>query len=87
MGGLAPGRKGIIYSQTHSTLFASLATTKADWFEAGKGSFSTGKDFRSCYTALLNLLFDPWGKGQFGSWKAIVCLMLLKAWLRAGVSW
>lgn len=94
MWGLAPGRKGIIYSQTHSItdgvsglLFASLSTTKADWFEAGKGSFSTGKDFRSCCAALLNLPFDPWGKGQFGSWKAIVCLMLLQAWLRAGVSW
>jgi len=45
-------------------------------FEAGKGSFGTGKDFRSCYAALLNLLFDPWGKGHFGSWKAIVCLLL-----------
>lgn len=55
---------------------ASLSTTKADWSEAGKGSSSTGKDFRSCYAALLNLPFDPWGKGQFGSWKAIVCLLL-----------
>lgn len=54
----------------------SLSTKKADWFEAGKGSFSTGKDFRSCYAALLNLPFDPWGKGQFGSWKTIVCLSL-----------
>lgn len=45
-------------------------------FEAGKGSFSTGKDFRSRYAALLNLPFDPWGKGQFGSWKTIVCLSL-----------
>lgn len=95
MGGLALGRKGIIYSQTHPITdgvsglsVTSLSTTKADWFEAGKGSFSTGKDFRSCYSALLNLPFDPWGKGQFGSWKAIVCLLvLLKAWLRAGVSW
>lgn len=81
MGGLASGRKGISYSQTHPITdgvsglpFASLSTTKADWFEAGKGSFSTGKDF--CYAALLNLPFDPWGKGQFGSWKAIVCLVL-----------
>lgn len=94
MGGLAPDRKGIIYFQTHPITdgvsglpFASLSTTKTDWFEAGKGSSSTGKDFRSCYAALLNLPFDPWGKGQFGSWKAIVYLVLLKACFRAGVSW
>lgn len=95
MWGLALGRKGIIYSQTHPITdgasglpFTSLSTRKADWFEAGQGSSSTGKDFRSRYAALLNLPFDPWGKGQFGSWKAIVCLLvLLKAWLRAGVSW
>lgn len=94
MGGLAPGRKGITYPQTHPLTdgvsglpFTSLSTTKADWFEAGKGSFSTGKDFRSCSAAVLNLPFDPWGKGQSGSWKAIVCLVLLRAWLRAGVSW
>lgn len=42
----------------------------------GRAASAQEKDFRSCYTALLNLPFDPWGKGPLGSWKAIVCLLL-----------
>lgn len=86
--GPAPGRKGISVSETFlrswwrfaaSSLHATPQQRRIGSRQGRAGSEqekTSAPLLRFYYASLLNLLFDPRGRGQFGSRKAIVSFLL-----------